>query len=96
MDSSTSSLDRSISSKRGVWLLFFITTIFIVPVWNPVSVDPDQIPRSTKITEMIILIGGGGGGGGGRGGMLTQNSNWVYIVFKCPLYVFVVVILKHK
>ena len=39
------SLDRSISNKRGVWLVFIITMFIEIPVFNANSVDPDQTPR---------------------------------------------------
>ena len=41
------SLDRSISSKRDVWLVFLLLLWFTeIPVFNANSVDPDQTPRS--------------------------------------------------
>ena len=39
------SLDRSISNKRGVWLVFIITLFIEIPVFNANSIDPDQTPR---------------------------------------------------
>ena len=40
------SLDRSISSTRGVWLFLLIPCFIEIPVFNANSVDPDQTPRS--------------------------------------------------
>ena len=35
------SLDRSISNRRGVWLIFLIVWFIRYPVFNANSVDPD-------------------------------------------------------
>ena len=40
------SLDQSISSKRGVCLVFIITRFTDIPVLNANNVDPDQMPHS--------------------------------------------------
>ena len=41
------SLNRSISSKRDVWLVFFIISMFNeIPIFNANNADPDQAPRS--------------------------------------------------
>ena len=40
------SLDKFISTRRGVWLIFIITMIIEIPVYNANSVDPDQTPQS--------------------------------------------------
>ena len=39
------SLDRSISSKRGVWLVLLLPWFTDIPLFNANSVDPDQTPR---------------------------------------------------
>ena len=46
MDSSTITLDWSISYRRGVWLVFIITIYIEIPALNANSVDPDQVPCS--------------------------------------------------
>ena len=42
-------LDRSISGRRGVWLIVLLPCLrdVFVFVFNANSVDPDQTPRST-------------------------------------------------
>ena len=39
------SLDRSISSSRGVWLVLFLPCFIEIPVFNANSVNPDQMPQ---------------------------------------------------
>ena len=39
------SLDRSISSGRGIWLVFLLPCFIATPVYNANSVDPDQMPH---------------------------------------------------
>ena len=39
------SLDQSISSKRGVWLILLLPWFTEIPVLNTNSVDPDQMPH---------------------------------------------------
>ena len=43
------SLDRSISYRRGVWLLFIITMFIEIYVFNAHSVDPDQTPLLRRL-----------------------------------------------
>ena len=38
------SLDRSISSKRGVWLVFITIMYIEITIFNVNRVDPDQTP----------------------------------------------------
>ena len=40
------SLDRSISNRKGVQLVFIIITFIEIPVSIAISVDPDQTPHS--------------------------------------------------
>ena len=40
------SLDRSVTSKRGVWLVFIITMVYRNSCTYANSVDPDQTPLS--------------------------------------------------
>ena len=41
------SLDRSLSNKRGVWLVLLQYYCFIeIPIFRANSEDPDQTPRS--------------------------------------------------
>ena len=42
------SLDKSISNRRGVWLVFIIDLPYFItiPVFNANSVDPNQMLRS--------------------------------------------------
>ena len=39
-------LDRSISNRRSVWLVFIITMFYRKSVFYANSVDPDQMQRS--------------------------------------------------
>ena len=41
------SFDRYISSRRGIWLVFFLVTMFaVILVFNVNNVHPDQMPPS--------------------------------------------------
>ena len=40
------SLDRSISNRKGVWLVIIIKMLIGIPLCNANSVDPNQMPRS--------------------------------------------------
>ena len=40
------SLDRSISSRKDVWLYFLITMLYRIPLFNANSADSDYTPRS--------------------------------------------------
>ena len=40
------SMDRSISTRRGVWLVFILPCFIEIPVFNAKSVDHDQTLRS--------------------------------------------------
>ena len=44
------SLNQSISHKRGVWLVFIITMLLEISVFNANSIDSDQTPRSAVFT----------------------------------------------
>ena len=46
MNSNLSSLARSISNSRRVWLAFIIIMFCKNPVFNTNNGDPDQTPRS--------------------------------------------------
>ena len=46
MDSYLTSLNRSISYIRSVWLVFIVTTFVEISIFNANSVDPDQMPHS--------------------------------------------------
>ena len=47
MDSSTLTLDRSISVRKGVMLVYLLLPCFIeIPVFHANSEDPDQTPPS--------------------------------------------------
>ena len=41
------SLDRSISNRRGVWLILLLLCFIEIPILNPKIVDPDRTPRFT-------------------------------------------------
>ena len=43
------SLDRSISIRRGLWLVLIISMFIEIPVFNANSVDPDQTPRYARL-----------------------------------------------
>ena len=51
------SLDRSISNRRGVWLLFLLLPRFIeVPVFSADSVDPDQMPPALQYMIWVYTV----------------------------------------
>ena len=39
-------LDRSISNRRGVWLVLFLPYFIEIPVFNANSLDPDQMSQN--------------------------------------------------
>ena len=53
MDSSTVTLDRSISNLWGVWLVLGLLLITEIPALNENSVDPDQTPCSVA-SDLIL------------------------------------------
>ena len=49
------SLDRSISNRRSIWLVFIITMFIEISVFNAKSVDSDQTPHST-VSDLVYTV----------------------------------------
>ena len=47
------SLDRSIASRKSVWLIFYYHHVLEIPVFNANIVNPDQTPHYA-VSDLVL------------------------------------------